>query len=76
MKAYKIKLMGADLYIKAIYFDTTDGEVKLGIIPSFDDEVAIYEEDKAKKYCEELNKQNKEIQFILEEVEIIERTKK
>lgn len=69
MNVYKIKLMGADLYIKGIYFDTTDGEVRLGIIPAFDDnEVAIYEEDKAKKYCEELNKQNEEVQFILEEV--------
>lgn len=61
--------MGADLYIKGIYFDTTDGKVRLGIIPAFDyNEIAIYEEDKAKKYCEELNKQNEEVQFILEEV--------
>lgn len=69
MKLYKIKLMGADLYIKGIMFDTSSGEVRLGIIPAFDDnEIAIYEEDKAKKYCEELNKQHEEVQFILEEV--------
>lgn len=70
MKLYKIKLMGADLYIKAVVFDTSDGDVQLHIIPAFDDsEIAIYEEDKAKKYCEELNKQHKEISFVLEEVE-------
>lgn len=69
MKLYKIKLMEADLYIKGIMFDTSSGEVRLGIIPAFDNnEVAIYEEDKAKKYCEELNKQHEEVQFILEEV--------
>ena len=69
MKLYKIKLMGADLYIKGIMFDTSKEEVKLQIIPAFtDEEIAWYEEDKAKRYCEELNKQNEEVQFILEEV--------
>lgn len=73
MKLYKIKLMGADLYIRAVYFDTSGGEVKLGIIPAFEDEeAAIYEEDKAKKYCEVLNEQNKEANFIMEEVNINE----
>ena len=73
MKVYKIKLMGADLYVKAVYFDTSSGEVQLGIIHAFDEEeIAIFEEDKAKIYCEELNKQHEEIQFILEEVMLSE----
>lgn len=70
MKLYKIKLMGADLYVKGVVFDTSNGDVQLHIIPAFEDgDIALFEEDKAKKYCEELNKQHKEISFILEEVE-------
>lgn len=70
MKLYKIKLMGTDMYLKAVIFDTANDELKLvPVLAFFEEEEAIFEEDKAKKYCEELNKQEQEVQFVLEEVE-------
>ena len=69
MDLYKIKLMGFDLYIKAVVFDTSNEELKLKPIFAFmNEKPGIYEEDKAKKYCEQLNKQENEVQYILEKV--------
>lgn len=74
MKVYRIKI--DDLfYVKAIAFG---GEPFLNIIPTWDiTEAAWYEEDKAKKYCEDLNKQEEmkeaDIKFTLEEVDYYER---
>lgn len=68
-KTYRIKIDDM-FYIKAIVFGT---EPLLQFIPTFDiSEAAIYEEDKAKKYCEELNSQKEmrevDITFTLDEV--------
>lgn len=57
MKIYRIKI--DDLfYVKAVVFDTSQGELKFQVIPTWDVlEAAWYDEEKAKKYIEELNKE-------------------
>ena len=70
MKIYKIKIDN-EFYVKGVLFDTANGELKLKPIATiFEDEAGWFEEDKAIKYCEELNKEfNSEgIKFDLEEV--------
>jgi len=67
---YRIKVDGEELYVKAVTFG---GQPFLQFIPTFDVlDSAWYEEEKAKKYCEELNKteEYKKIgfKFTLEEV--------
>lgn len=69
MKKYMIKIDDM-FYVKAIVFGTNPF---LQIIPTWQiTEAAWYEEDKAKKYCQELNKQKEMIEagvkFSLEEV--------
>lgn len=72
MKIYKIKLDDV-FYVKAIVFGSSkDEELFQMIATPFEIEAGWYEEDKAKIYCEELNK-NKEykevgLKFSLEEV--------
>ena len=66
MKIYKIKIDDI-FYVKAVAFDSEG----IQVIPTWEEsEAAWYEEDKAKKYCEELNKkiemQKEEIKFSLE----------
>lgn len=69
MKLYRIKVEGI-IYVSAVVFDE-DG---LHMIPNWDiTSAAIYEEDKAKKYCEMLNERREykeaDIKFELEMVE-------
>lgn len=69
MKKYMIKIDDV-FYVKAIVFGTNPF---LQIIPTWQiTEAAWYEEDKAKKYCEDLNNQKEMIEaglkFSLEEV--------
>lgn len=70
MKIYRIKTEDF-IYVKAIVFETNPFSIEM--IPTIDiTEAGWYEEDKAKKYCEDLNnnklyKEN-DIKFILEEV--------
>mgnify|MGYP003291905011 FL=1 len=71
MKLYRLKLkMGnEELYAKGIIFGSENDKLKFQVMPAFDKEDAgIFEEDKARIYCEELNKQNGEPYFELEEV--------
>lgn len=69
MKLYRIKIDN-QFYIKAIIFGKNP---LFQFIPCWElTEAAIYEEDKAKKYCKELNSQKEmkeaELVFSLEEV--------
>ena len=72
MKIYRIKI--DDLfYVKGIIFDSEG----IQIIPTWKiEEAGWYEEEKAKKYCEELNKkkdtQEANIKFSLEFVKEVE----
>ena len=72
MKIYRIKI--DDLfYVKGVVFDSEG----IQVIPTWEiKEAGWYEEDKAKKYCEELNKkmefQEVEIKFDLEFVKEVE----
>ncbi len=72
MKIYRIKI--DDLfYVKAVAF-STEG---IQVIPTWEiTEAGWYEEDKAKKYCEELNKKidmsDNDIKFELEFVKEVE----
>ena len=68
MKLYRIKVEEC-IYVSAVVFDN-DG---LHMIPNWNiTTAAIYEEDKAKKYCEMLNERKEykeaDIKFELEEV--------
>ena len=70
MKIYRIKIDDF-IYVKAIVFETSPFSV--GMIPTIDiAEAGWYEEDKAKKYCKDLNKnmlyKANNIKFSLEEV--------
>ena len=70
MKIYRIKTEEF-VYVKAVLFETNP--FSLGMIPTIDiTEAAWYEEDKAKRYCEDLNNnelyQDNDIKFVLEEV--------
>lgn len=74
MKAYKIYFKDKDdeekFYAKAVTFG---GEPFIQIIAAFfEEDIGIFEKDKAEKYVEMLNEQNKKtnIQFGLEETEI------
>lgn len=72
MKIYRIKIDGL-FYVKGVVFDSEG----IQVIPTWEiTEAGWYEEDKAKKYCEELNKKvnmNKaEIKFELEFVKEVE----
>jgi len=73
MKVYRIKI--DDLfYVKAVAF-STEG---IQVIPTWEiSEAGWYEEDKAKKYCEELNKKvdmdKAEIKFDLEFVKELDK---
>lgn len=52
MKIYRIKIDNL-FYVKGVVFDTEG----IQVIPTWEiTEAGWYEEDKAKKYCEELNK--------------------
>jgi len=72
LKIYRIKIDDV-FYVKAVVFDTSQGELKFQVIPTWDVlEAAWYDEEKAKKYIEELNKEYKEddveIKFTLDYV--------
>lgn len=63
---FKEKEHDEKYYIKAVTFG---GEPFIGIIPAFcDEEIGIFEKDKAEKYVELLNKQNEKapIEFRME----------
>ena len=72
MKIYRIKI--DDLfYVRGVVFDSEG----IQVIPTWEiTEAGWYEEDKAKKYCEELNKKvemsNNDIKFELEFVKKVE----
>ena len=72
MKIYRIKI--DDLfYVKGVVFDSEG----IQVIPTWKiTEAGWYEEDKAKKYCEELNKKvdmsDNDIKFELEFVKEVE----
>lgn len=70
MKKYRIKLDNTLLYIKCVFISPEGFEMGLAF---GDDEIGIFEEDKAKTYCKELNdnKKYKEVNmyFSLEPVE-------
>ena len=69
MKIYRLKLEKVGLYVRGVVFDTSNQDLKLKVIPTpIVEEAAWYEEDKAKKYLEELNKECNDICFVLEEV--------
>ena len=66
-KLYKIYFIYKDIknYVKAIVLG---GEPFVHIIPAgLDEEIGIFEEDKAKKYVELLNEENEIVEFYLEE---------
>lgn len=67
MKKAKIKLMGADMYISAIEINMY-GELN-AILAFFEHQEAVFELEKAKKYCELLNNDNPDSHFIYEEIE-------
>lgn len=68
MKVYRIKIDGADNgYVKGVLFSIEEGFQV--IATNNQEEAGWYEEDKAKVYCKELNKQAIEVEFKLEEVE-------
>lgn len=68
MKLFKIKLMGSDIYIRGVLMSFENDNLKVeAILTSNTDEIGIFEEDKAKVYVEELNKQHDANIFILEE---------
>lgn len=72
MKIYRIKIDDM-FYVKAVAFDNEG----IQVIPTWEiSKAAWYEEDKAKKYCEDLNKnidmKNSGIKFELEFVKEVE----
>lgn len=73
-KVYRIKATD-DLYVKCVVVDGNGEENWLSAVFTFDiSESALYEEDKAKGYCEELKNNNRlykdlGVNFKLEEVE-------
>lgn len=65
MKRYKIKIKNTGIYVRAVVFG---GNPFIQIIPAyFEGEIGIFEEDKAEKYVEELNRTHKSVTFELEE---------
>lgn len=78
MKLYKIGMGGTDMFLKGVILEPYDEKMrllssdpKMKIIPiiAFDEkEEAIYEEDKAKFYVEELNKNDDDVYFYMKEV--------
>ena len=69
MKIYRIKI-GNYLYVQSILISAEEPHVSCVITPD-KEEAGIYEEDKAKIYCEELNNdeiKNSGLEIILEEV--------
>ena len=69
MKKYKIGLNGTDMYLKGVILSTENDELVVKPIPAFfEDEEAVYEEDKAKFYLEKLN-ELKDGTFFLSKVE-------
>ena len=69
MKKFKIGLNGTDMYLKAVILSTENDELVVKPIPAFfEDEEAIYEEDKAKFYLQKLN-ESEDGMFFLNEVE-------
>lgn len=69
MKVYKIGMGGTDMYLKAVILDTSEDKMKILPIIAFDEkEEAIYEEDKAKFYVDELNKNDDNVYFYMKEV--------
>ena len=67
MKLFKIKIMGSDIYIRGVLMSFEKDNLKVeAILTSNTDEIGIFEEDKAKIYVEELNKQHDENIFVLE----------
>lgn len=69
MKKYKIGLNGTDMYLKAVILSTENNELVVKPIPAFfEDEEAVYEEDKAKFYLQKLN-ELEDGTFFLSEIE-------
>ena len=72
-KFYRIKV-GSYHYVAYVAFNNTEEGLILEPYPTLNiDDAAIYEEDKAKRYCEELNNTERykkaKIIFYLEEVD-------
>lgn len=65
MRCFKIKMKDTNTYIRAVMFG---GNPFIQVIPAFfDEEIGVFEEDKAKKYVEMLNETHKAFLFELEE---------
>ena len=72
-KVYRIKISNG-LYVGYVIIDGNDEDNSLSMMVTYDiNESALYDKDKAKIYCEELNNNRKYndlgISFMLEEVE-------
>ena len=69
MKIYKLKLLGSDIYVKAVMIDTSNNELRIQpILTSDEEEAGIYEEEKAKLYRDKASEILLDSEFILEEV--------